>query len=208
MGVIKLNNPLLEHLVNSIRPLEVDHLRFRQTLKAIGKLALPYMLNDGILKPKKVKLWCGEYEFGFIEENRIVVLAVLRASLPMFEGIMEVLKDAQGGFIAAKRDEKTLRSKIYYKRYTSLKDKLVIIPDPMLATGGTMELVLEEVLKEKPQKVKTLHCVSAPEGLKRLEKKFPDVEIYTVAVDERLNEEGFIVPGLGDAGDRAFNTET
>ncbi len=208
MAVIKLNNPLLEHLVNSIRPLEVDHLRFRQTLKAIGKLALPYMLNDGILKPKRVKLWCGEYEFGFIEENRIVVLAVLRASLPMFEGIMEVLKDAQGGFIAAKRDERTLRSKIYYKRYTSLRDKLVIIPDPMLATGGTMELVLEEVLKEKPAKVKTLHCVSAPEGLKRLEKKFPEVEIYTVAVDEGLNEDGFIVPGLGDAGDRAFNTET
>jgi uracil phosphoribosyltransferase len=208
MPVYKLDNPLLVHLVNSLRPLEVDHLRFRETLKAIGKIALPYMLEDIEPKPKRVKLWSGEYEFGFIEENQIVVIAVLRASLPMFDGMMEVLKDTQGGFIAAKRDEKTLQSKIYYKRYTSLKGKIVLIPDPMLATGGTMELVLEEVLKEKPLKVKTLHCVSAPEGLKRVSEKFPQVDIYTIAVDKGLNENGFIIPGLGDAGDRAFNTET
>ena len=208
MAIIHLKNPLLEHLVNSIRPLEVDHLRFRETLKAIGKIALPYMLEDLPLEPKEVELWSGKYTFGFLNENEIVVIAVLRASLPMFDGMMEVLKDAQGGFIAAKRDEKTLQSRIYYKRYTSLKDKIVIIPDPMLATGGTMELVLEEVLKEKPKKVKTLHCVSAPEGLERISRKFPQVEVYTIAIDKGLNEEGFIIPGLGDAGDRAFNTET
>ena len=78
----------------------------------------------------------------------------------------------------------------------------------MLATGSTMELVLEEVLKENPQKVKTLHCVSAPEGLERISKKFPQVDIYTIAIDQGLDENGFIIPGLGDAGDRAFNTET
>jgi uracil phosphoribosyltransferase len=208
MPVYKLDHPLLVHLVNSLRPLDVDHLRFRETLKAIGKIALPYMLEDIELKLKQVKLWSGEYEFGYIEENQIVVIAVLRASLPMFEGMMEVLKDAQGGFIAAKRDETTFQSRIYYKRYTSLKEKIVLIPDPMLATGGTMELVLEEVLKDKPLKVKTLHCVSAPEGLERISKKFPQVDIYTIAIDKGLNENGFIVPGLGDAGDRAFNTET
>jgi len=208
MAVKVLKNPLLVHLVNSIRPLNVDHLRFRETLKAIGKIALPYMLEEETLKPKEVELWSGKYSFGFLEEKQIVVIAVLRASLPMFEGMMEVLKDAQGGFIAAKRDEKTLQSRIYYKRYTSLKGKTVIIPDPMLATGSTMDLVLEEVLKEEPLKVKTLHCVSAPEGLERISKKYPQVEIYTIAVDQGLNENGFIVPGLGDAGDRAFNTET
>ena len=208
MAVIQLKNPLLEHLVNSIRPKDVDHLRFRETLKAIGKIALPYMLEDLNLQPKEVELWSGRYTFGFLPENEIVVIAVLRASLPMFDGMMEVLKDAQGGFIAAKRDEKTLQSRIYYRRYTSLRDKIVLIPDPMLATGGTMELVLEEVLKENPKKVKTLHCVSAPEGLERISKKFPQVDIYTIAIDRGLDENGFIIPGLGDAGDRAFNTET
>ncbi len=208
MPVNILKNPLLEHLVNSLRPKNVDHLRFRETLKEIGKVSLPYLLEDMDTHSKQVELWCGKYNFPFINESEIVVIAVLRASLPMFEGIMEVLKDAQGGFIAAKRDEKTLTSRIYYKRYTSLRGKTVIIPDPMLATGGTMDLVLEEVLREEPKKVKTLHCVAAPEGLERISKKYPDVEIYTIAVDEGLDENGFIVPGLGDAGDRAFNTET
>ncbi len=208
MPVYRLTNPLLVHLVNSIRPLNVDHWKFRETLKEIGKLALPYMLEDLILTPKRVKLWNGEYKFGFLEENRIVVIAVLRASLPMFDGMMEVLKDAQGGFIAAKRDEKTLKSRIFYKRYPPLEGKIVLIPDPMLATGGTMELVLEEVLKEKPLKVKTLHCVSSPQGLEKISQRFPQVDIYTIAVDQGLDKNGFIIPGLGDAGDRAFNTET
>jgi len=208
MAIKRLDNPLLVHLVNSIRPKNVDSFTFRNTLRFIGKLALPFMLEDQPLEPKKVELWSGEYEFGFLNDRDIVVIAVLRASLPMAEGMLEVLRNAHGGFIAAKRDEKTLQSKIYYKRYTSLKGKTVIIPDPMLATGGTMELVLEEILKENPKQVKTLHCVSAPEGLERVNKKFPDVEIYTIAVDKGLNEHGFIIPGLGDAGDRAFNTET
>ena len=208
MAVIQIKNPLLEHLVNSIRPLSVDSWRFRETLRDIGKIALPYMLEDLELRPKEVELWSGRYTFGFLPESEIVVIAVLRASLPMFEGMMEVLKDAHGGFLAAKRDEKTLQSRIYYKRYTSLRDKIVLIPDPMLATGGTMELVLEEVLKENPRKVKTLHCVSAPSGLERISRKFPQVDIYTIAIDRGLDENGFIVPGLGDAGDRAFNTET
>jgi len=207
MPIKRIENPLLEHLVNSIRPANVDHLRFRETLKVIGKLVLPYMLEDENVEPKEVELWSGKYSFGFLNEEQIVVIAVLRASLPMFEGMLEVLKDAQGGFIAAKRDEKTLTSRIYYKRYTSLKGKTVLIPDPMLATGSTMDLVLGEVLREEPKKVKTVHCVAAPEGLKRLSQKYPKVEIYTIAIDQGLDENGFIVPGLGDAGDRAFNTE-
>jgi len=207
MGVRILNDDtLLVHLVNSIRPSEVDPWRFRQTLKEIGKLALPHLLKDAPKVTKKVELWSGQWEFSFIKEEDIVVVAILRASLPVFEGMMEIVRNAKGGFIAAKRDEKTLRSKIYYRRIPPLADKVVLIPDPMLATGSTLDLVLEEVLKENPKVIKTFHCVAAPEGLERISKKYPDVEIYTVSVDKKLNDEGFIVPGLGDAGDRAFNT--
>jgi uracil phosphoribosyltransferase len=207
MGFKVLNNPLLVHLVNSLRPKNVTPFEFRATLKEIGKVALPFLLENSELIPKKVSSWKGSYQFGFLREEEITILAVLRASLPMAEGMLEVLKGAVTGFIAAKRDEKTLKSHIYYKRYPPLRDKTVIIPDPMLATGSTMELVLEEVLKENPKRVLTLHCVAAPEGVRRITEKFPEMELFVISVDQGLDENGFIVPGLGDAGDRAFNTE-
>jgi len=207
MAVKVLNNPLLVHLVNSLRPKSVKPFEFRVTLKEIGKLSLPFLLEGFKLNTKTVLTWKGNYEFGFLKEDNFVVLAVLRASLPMAEGMLEVLKNGVAGFVGAKRDEKNLKSCIYYKRYPPLEGKTVIIPDPMLATGSTMELVLEEVLKEDPKRVITLHCVASPEGIKRITERFPKVEVYTIAIDQGLDENGFIVPGLGDAGDRAFNTE-
>ncbi|RTZ59392.1 MAG: uracil phosphoribosyltransferase [Gammaproteobacteria bacterium] len=192
MGFKVLNNPLLVHLVNSLRPKSVKPFEFRATLKEIGKLSLPFLLEGFNLNPKRVLTWKGSYEFGFLEEEKIVILAVLRASLPMAEGMLEVLKNAIAGFVGAKRDEKTLKSYIYYRRYPTLEGKTVIIPDPMLATGSTMELVLEEVLKENPKRVITLHCVASPEGLKNVTDKFPQVEVYTIAIDQGLDENGFI----------------
>ncbi len=164
------------------------------------------LLGETLTVKRKVKLWSGDFEFEFLPEGNFVIVSVLRASLPMTEGMLEVLKGALAGFIGVKRDEKTLKAKIYYKRLPPLRGKVVIIPDPMLATGSTMELILPEILKEPPAAVKTVHCVVAPEGLKLISETFPTVEVYTVAEDERLNEKSFIIPGLGDAGDRAFNT--
>ena len=157
------------------------------------------------LEVRRIETWVGEREFEFVREEEIVFVPILRAGLPMLEGALRAVPNARVGFLAIKRNEETLESKVYYSRLPDLKGAKVLILDPMLATGGTLIKAIEEVLKGNPSEIVSLHVVCAPEGIERVGERFPQHRMFTVSVDERLNDKGYIIPGLGDMGDRLFS---
>ncbi len=138
---------------------------------------------------------------------RIIVVPVLRAGLAMLFGALELLPKAQVGFVGMQRDEKTAQATEYYWKFPEiLPEHTVVVTDPMLATGGSLLHLLREIAPFQPKKIKVVCVIAAPEGIAAIQNEFPDVEIYTAAVDDRLNEHKYIVPGLGDYGDRYFGT--
>jgi len=201
-----LSNSVVKTLVSSLRETKTDALRFRHSVKEITKILLAESLKDSALSPHTVQTWNGTETHKILDEASFVIVTVLRAGLPMLESVMETLPHASGGFLAIKRDETTHKSKLYYDRLPDCKDKTVIIVDVMLATGGSLCDAIEVVKAKSPKEIICLNIIGAPEGLKTVEENHPDVDIYISQVDERLNENKFIIPGLGDAGDREYNT--
>jgi uracil phosphoribosyltransferase len=123
----------------------------------------------------------------------------------MLDGLLELFKNAKSGFLAIKRNEKTFESVLYYDRVPPLEEKTAIIIDPMVATGGSLDYALRVIKEKNPKKIISLNIIGAPVGLEKIEKNHPDIKLYIAQIDERL-EKGYIIPGIGDAGDRAFNT--
>ncbi len=201
----ELRHPILIHKLNLIRSKDTPRQLVKSLVRDIGFLVTYEVLRDLSLHKRSIEIWIGDREFEFIREEDIVLIAILRAGVPMLEGAEKVVPNASSGFLAMSRDEETLRAEIYYSRLPPLDGKRVIILDPMLATGGTLELALREVWTYRPLETLSLHLVSAPEGVGRIRESFPEHRIYSVSLDERLNDKGFILPGLGDMGDRLFS---
>jgi len=205
-NIIEIKNPVVKNIVSHLRDTNNRGYLFRKYIKEIGKLLLYEALENEKMINKNINTWIREGSFPFLDEENIVVITILRAGLPMLEGILEILHSSPAGFIAMKRDEKTLEIHTYYIRLPDIEEKTVIIADPMVATGGSLDAALN-ILKEKnPKKIISLNVIGAPEGLDRISKNHPDVNVYIAQIDKKLNKDGFIIPGLGDAGDRAFNT--
>lgn len=202
--IVELSHPLIKHKVNTARIQDTSAEKLRKTLKELGFMLVYEALKDILLEEKEVRTWIGNKRFNYLNEEEIVFVPILRAGLSFLEGALQVVPNAKVGFLGIKRNEETLESHIYYSRLPELKGKTVVILDPMLATGGTLEVALREILKHSPLKVKSVHAIAAPEGLKRIEEKFKEVEIFVGNVDERLNDKGYIIPGLGDIGDRLY----
>lgn len=203
--VKKLNHPVLIHKLSRIRDLSTPRGDLIGLLEDIASFMVYEVLSDMELLPREVEIWIGKREFEFIDEKSVVFVPILRAGLPMLEGALRVVPNANVGFLAMKRDEETLESKIYYSRLPKIEGKRVVILDPMLATGGTLEKAIEEVRRFGPHDTVSVHIVCAPEGIERIEKAYPDHRLFTVSVDEGLNSKGYIVPGLGDMGDRLYS---
>ena len=202
-----LSNPLLNTLIVRLRDKNSDALNFRLTVKEITKLLLYRSLQDSKQTAKKIDTWRGEELFDTLDSASFVVVTVLRAGMPMLESVMEILPEIEAGFLAIKRDESTHKSKLYYDRLPDCSGKTVIIVDVMLATGGSLCDAIEIVKSKNAKEIVSLNIISAPEGISAVEKKHPDVDIYLAQLDERLNEDKYIIPGLGDAGDRAYNSK-
>lgn len=201
-----LTHPQIESLVNSLRNNTIDAFVFRQTIKELTKLLLYEALRDEKLTSKTIMTWNGEQEYRFIDEKNIVVVSVLRAALPMHEAVIDTMHNAVSGFLGIKRDETTHKSVLYYDRVGECEGKRAILVDPMVATGGSLCDAIK-VLKEKNvNSITTLNIIASPEGISKVEEMHPDVNIVVAKIDERLNHDKFIIPGLGDAGDRAYNT--
>lgn len=212
-----VTHALAQQTLTELRRVETDPTEFRDQLIELGRICGMELIDD-YFGTAPVEIETPLTETTGVEiagRDDVMLVSVLRAALPFVEGLVDVFPTARQGVISASRDESAERDEDGLPiavEYVSLpepsEDETVIVADPMLATGSTLSAVLTELLtgKTTPESVIVLAAVSAPEGLERLAAEFPEVELVTVAIDEKLNEESFIVPGLGDAGDRAFRT--
>ncbi len=206
-NITEVQHPVVKSILTKLRDKNTPPYLFRRYLSEIGRALLLEALKEEKTEEKEVDIWIGKYKFPVIEEEKFVFIPILRAGLPMLDGVFEVLNNAKAGFLALKRNEETLESILYYDRVPNLNGKTAIILDPMVATGGSLDYAISVIKEKKPEKILSLNVVGAPEGLKRISEKHPDVKLFIASIDKGLNQNGYIIPGLGDAGDRAFNTE-
>ncbi|WP_373031281.1 uracil phosphoribosyltransferase [Sulfurovum sp.] len=204
--IYELSNPVVKTLLNHLRETQTDALRFRHIVQELSRLLAYEALKTETLEDKTITTWQGDRSFGFIKEEDIIFVTILRAGLPMIEPVTALFPKASSGFLAMKRDEKTHQSVLYYDRIPECKGKTVVIVDPMVATAGSLCDAISVIKTKSPKKIISLNIIGSPEGMEILEQKHPDIEIFIAQIDEKLNENMFIVPGLGDAGDRSYNT--
>lgn len=201
-----ISHPLIEHKLSILRDVNTDPFQFRMLVDEISYLMLFEASSDLLLKDCKIQTPLAIADCKKLDQ-KIMICPILRAALGMLDAIFKLIPDASVGFLGFQRNEETLKAEIFYAKLPKdYKERHAIIIDPMFATGGTA-IDSVKYLKDKGVKnIKFISIIAAPEGLKRFSEVYPDVEVYVAKVDDKLNEKGYIVPGLGDAGDRVFNT--
>jgi uracil phosphoribosyltransferase len=202
----ELSNPVAKTLLNHLRETKTDALRFRHIIQELAQLLAYEALKTETIEEQTITTWQGEQTFGFIKEEDLLFITILRAGLPMIESVTALFPKASSGFLAMKRDENTHQSILYYDRIPECKGKTVIIVDPMVATAGSLCDAISLIQTKSPKKIISLNIIGSPEGMAILEQKHPNVEVFIAQIDDKLNESKFIIPGLGDAGDRSYNT--
>lgn len=202
-----LKHPLLTHKLAILRRKETDTRNFRETLKEIAGLMAYEITRDLPVRDISIETPIGKCNTREIAMD-VVLVPVLRAGLGMVEGISNLIPTARIGHIGMYRDHVTLEPFTYYSKFPdNLPDAVVMVLDPMLATGGSSTDAIQVLKNHGAKTIKLVCVVGAPEGVERIMKDHPDVQIYLAGLDERLNENGYIIPGLGDAGDRLFGTK-
>lgn len=208
MPVTVVDHPLVRHKVGLLRQKDISTKAFRDVANELSRLLTYEAVKD--LKTEKMTIegWAGPVEVEQIRGKKVTVVPILRAGLGMMDGVLDLIPGAKVSVVGMYRNEETLEPVRYYvKLAKKIQKRTALILDPMLATGGTLIATIDLLKESGCTKIKGLFLVAAPEGLERLEKTHPDVEVYVAAVDERLNEVGYILPGLGDAGDKIFGTK-
>lgn len=205
MSVIEVKHPLVQHKIGILRRKETGTKEFRELAEEIAMLLCYEALRDAKLDEKEVETPMGKTTVGVLNEDKYTFVPILRAGLGMSNGITKIVPNAKIGVIGLYRNEETLEPvRYYYKVPKDIKERTVILVDPMLATGGSACDAIKMMKEDGVTKIKFLCLIAAPEGIKRLQETYPDVDIYCGKIDDHLNEIGYIVPGLGDAGDRIF----
>lgn len=199
-------NVVVKHLVNKLRDKKTTSSDFRLTIEEISKILVAEALNDFETTTQKINTWQGLLDVQMIEVENLVLIPILRAAEPMLNSILKTFPNAKAGFLAMKRDEETSLSKIFYENIPNLEDKTVLLLDPMLATGGSLIHGISHLKTKNPKRIISLNIIGSSYGIKKVQETHPDVNIFIAQIDERLDENNYIIPGLGDAGDRAFNT--
>ena len=207
LNVHVINHPLIQHKLTLMRRKETGTKDFRQLLEEISMLMTYEIARDFPLEDVEIETPVAPCKGKKLSGKKVGVVPILRAGLGMSSGVINMIPAARVGHIGLYRDPETLKPVEYYcKMPSDIADRMLIVVDPMLATGGSSSAALE-LLKQKGAKSMILMClVSAPQGIRLVNKEHPDVPIYVAAIDDHLNEKGYIVPGLGDAGDRIFGT--
>jgi uracil phosphoribosyltransferase len=205
-GVTVIAHPLVQHNLARLRDKQTQPQEFRRLLGEIAALMLYEATRSFAVKKISVETPLATAS-GFQLEREVVLVPVLRAGLGMLDSILQLIPHARVGFIGLKREETTLRAMFYHKSLPKNLERFeVILIDPMLATGGSSVAAIDLLIEQGAKHIRMVNLVAAPAGIRVVQKKYPRVPIFTAAVDKKLNEKGFIVPGLGDAGDRLFGT--
>lgn len=208
MKVHEVKHPLIQHKLGLLREADISTKRFRELAREVSSLLTYEATKDLALETVTIQGWEGEIEVQQIEGKKVTVVPILRAGLGMMDGVLDYIPSAKVSVVGIYRDEETLEPVPYFQKLVSQIDqRMALVVDPMLATGGSMISTLDLIKKSGCTDIKVLILVAAPEGLKALEAAHPDIEVYTASVDSHLNEHGYIVPGLGDAGDKIFGTK-
>ncbi len=203
-----MDHPLVAHKLTIMRDKSTSVKDFRELVSEIGMLITYEATRDLPLTTKTVETPICTAEEPTLAGKKIAVVPILRAGLGLVDGVLRMVPSARVGHIGMFRDEETLEPHVYFcKMPKDIAERDIMIVDPMLATGGSADAAIVEMKKRGCHNIKLMVLVAAPEGIKLITDKHPDVELYCGAVDEKLNEHGYIVPGLGDAGDRIFGTK-
>ena len=207
MTVIEVKHPLVKHKIGLLRRADISTKSFRELTAEIGRLLAYEACKDFPLEKTHVEGWCGTVEIQQIKGKKVTLVPILRAGLGMLERI-NIIPSAKVSVVGISRNHETLQPEPYFERFVGhLDERVAIVLDPMLATAGSMIATIDMLKKNGAKQIKGLVLVAAPEGTARLNAEHPDVEIYTAAIDSHLNEVGYIIPGLGDAGDKIFGTK-
>ncbi len=206
-GLTVVKHPLVQHKLTHLRDKRTDHFTFRRLTKELTGFMLYEVMADYPLREVEVETPLMKTRALELAREISFVL-ILRAGLGMLEGLLEMVPTARVGHMGLYRNEKTLKPVVYYKKFPdNIAETDVILVDPMLATGGSAVAAVNFLKEAGVKEIKFVCMVAAPEGVQKLHTAHPDVPIYAAALDERLNEHGYILPGLGDAGDRLFGTK-
>jgi uracil phosphoribosyltransferase len=206
--VTVVDHPLVQHKLTIMRKADTSTASFRRLLREISML-LAYEATRGLkLREEPIETPIGPMTGVQLEGKKVVLIAILRAGLGILDGMLELMPSARVGHVGMYRDPKTLEPvEYFYKVPQNLEERDVLICDPMLATGNSAVAAVARIKKSTPGSLSFVCLVACPEGIKTFQEAHPDVPIYTAAIDEKLNDHGYIVPGLGDAGDRLFGTK-
>ena len=203
-----VDHPLILHKLTLMRQHDTSTSKFRSLLEEIAMLMGYEVTRDLPLEMKEITTPLRTMQAPVVAGKKVVVVAVLRAGIGMLDGILKVIPAARVGHIGLYRDPKTLQPvEYYFKLPSEMEDRHVILVDPMLATGNSAAAAVDKIKEVGPKSIKFLCLLAAPEGIETFCARHPDVPVYTPAVDERLDERGYILPGLGDAGNRLFGTK-
>lgn len=207
MNVVEVKHPLVQHKIGLLRAADISTRQFRQLATELGSLLTYEATKDLPTEKVRIEAWSGSCEIAQIQGKKVTVVPILRAGLGMLDGVLDLIPSARISVVGIYRDEETLQPVPYFQKLApEIAQRLAIVIDPMLATGGSMVATVDLLKQQGCQHIKALVLVAAPEGIQALASAHPDIELYTAAIDQGLNDKGYILPGLGDAGDKLFGT--
>ncbi|MFA5677415.1 MAG: uracil phosphoribosyltransferase [Pseudomonas sp.] len=207
MNIREIKHPLIRHKLGLMRRNDISTKNFRELAQEVAALLTYEATKDMPVENQTIDGWCGEVSVEKLAGKKITIVPILRAGLGMLDGVLSLIPSAKVSMIGLVRNEETLQADTYLEKLVGeLNQRRALIVDPMLATGGSMIATIDMLKRAGAQEIRALVLVAAPEGIKRVNERHPDVDIYTASVDQHLNEQGYIIPGLGDAGDKIFGT--
>ncbi|WP_312798687.1 uracil phosphoribosyltransferase [Tianweitania sp.] len=208
MGVTVVNHPLVQHKLTIMRSKETSTASFRRLLREISLLLCYEVTRDLELTTKTIETPMQEMEAPTLEGKKLVFASVLRAGNGLLDGMLDLVPAARVAHVGLYRDHDTLQAvEYFFKAPSDLENRLVIVVDPMLATANSAVAAIDKLKERGATNLRFVCLLAAPEGVERFTKAHPDVPVFTASIDEKLNEKGYIVPGLGDAGDRMYGTK-
>ena len=208
MKIVEVRHPLIQHKLGLMRKAGISTKEFRELASEVAALLTYEATADLETETKTIDGWAGPVEVTHIKGKKVTIVPILRAGLGMLTGVLEMIPAARVSVVGLQRDEETLEPVAYYEKLTGgMDERTAIIVDPMLATAGTLVATVDMLKAAGAKRIKGLFLVAAPEGLERVKAAHPDIEIYVACIDDHLTELGYIIPGLGDAGDKIFGTK-